>query len=86
MKKKFKLVRSRLLLPLDEELGLLTRIEDGYVLTEGSLIKEAGKYEAGIGERIIRECGDELRIIGLEKEGGFEEGDVFNNRFFSLLA
>jgi 5-methylthioadenosine/S-adenosylhomocysteine deaminase len=76
MKKKFKLVRSRLLLPLDEKLGLSTRIEDGYVLTEGSLIKEVGKYESGIGERIIRECGDELRIIGLEKEGGFEEGDI----------
>ena len=76
MKKNFKLIRSRLLLPMDETVGLSTRIEDGYVLTEGSLIKEAGKYDSGTGERIIRECGDELRIIGLEKEGGFEEKDI----------
>ncbi|HDL64927.1 MAG TPA: hypothetical protein ENH12_06015, partial [Proteobacteria bacterium] len=76
MKKKFKLVRSRLLLPMDEKLGLSTRIEDGYVLTEGSLIKEVGKYESGIGERIIRECGDDLQVIGLEKEGGLVEGDI----------
>ncbi|MDP8235905.1 MAG: amidohydrolase family protein [Candidatus Erginobacter occultus] len=64
--KKFKLIRSRLLLPLDEKIGLETRIEDGYVLTEGSLVKEAGAFKSEIGERILQECGNELEVIGAE--------------------
>jgi len=64
--KKFKLIRSRLLLPLDEKIGLESRIEDGYVLTEGSLIKEAGAYTSEIGKRILREFGNELEVIGAE--------------------
>ncbi len=62
--KKFKLIRSRLLLPLDEKIGLETRIEDGYVLIEGSLVREAGRYTDEIGKRIIRDCGSELEVIG----------------------
>jgi PAS domain-containing protein len=63
-KQKNILIRSHLLLPLDEELGLETRIEDGYLLTEGSVIKEVGPYRPEVGERMIRSYGEKLRIIG----------------------
>ncbi len=63
------MIRSRLLLPLDEELGLETRIEDGYLLTEGAIIKEVGPYRPEIGERIIRTYGEKLRIIGTDQDG-----------------
>lgn len=74
--KKFKLIRSRLLLPLDEKIGLATRIEDGYVLTEGSLIREAGRYKSEIGERILKECGNELEVIGVAGSGVRAEKDI----------
>lgn len=76
MDKKFKLIRSRLLLPFSEKMGLETRIEDGYVLTEGTKIKEVGEYSAGIGERIIKKCGEELQIIGSDKTDNFQEKDI----------
>jgi len=63
------LIRSRLLLPLDEEPGLETKIEDGYLLTEGTVIKEVGPYRPEIGERIIRTYGEDLRIIGTDQDG-----------------
>lgn len=62
--KKFKLIRSRLLLPLDEKIGLKTRIKDGYVLTEGSRIKECGRYKKETGRRILKDCGNQLAVIG----------------------
>lgn len=76
MGKKYKLIRSRLLLPLNEKLGLSTRIEDGYVLVEEDLIKEVGSYEPEIGHRIVRDYGDDLLIIGLEKENTLEEENI----------
>jgi len=76
IEKKLKLIRSRLLLPLSEQLGLETRIEDGYVLTEGNLIEEVGEYSEEIGKRIIKERGEELRIIGSKKDGDYQEKDI----------
>ena len=76
MDKKFKLIRSRFLIPLSEKMGKEVRIEDGYVLTEGRLIKEVGKYSHEIGKRIINKYGDELQIIGIEKDRNFEEKDI----------
>ena len=63
MKKKYKLIRSRLLLPLDETVGLSTRIEDGYVLAEGSLIREVGKYDASIRSKTKRCNGHSMEQI-----------------------
>ncbi len=71
--KKFKLIRSRLLLPLDEKIGLVTRIEDGYVLTEGNLVREVGAYKSEIGERILREFGNELEVIGADSPPAAEK-------------
>ena len=77
MDKKYKLIRARLMVPLREKGGFETRIEDGYVLTEGKRIKEANKYYPGIGERILKECGKNLLVIGAEKEKQpLEEKDI----------
>ena len=62
--KRYKLIRSRLLHPFSEKIGLSTRIQDGYVLTEGKLIKEAGQYSDKIGTKILKQYGDDLEIIG----------------------
>jgi len=66
----FSVVRADYLLPLSSVHGRDTRIEDGYVLMEGSLIKEAGTYTPEIGQRILRECGHSLTIIGASHTGG----------------
>ena len=68
MKERYKLIRSRLLLPLSGEKGSADVIEDGYLLTEGRLIREVGRYTPETGRRIIRETGGELQVIG--KNGG----------------
>jgi len=68
MSKDFKLIRSRLLLPLDEKIGLATRIKDGYVLIEGDIIKEVGAFTPEIGKRITAAAGERLEIIGATGE------------------
>lgn len=68
MKGRRKLIRSRLLLPLQEETKFPDVIEDGYLLTEGSLIREVGRYTPEIGKRIIRESNGDLQIIGTKSE------------------
>ncbi len=76
MDTKYKLIRSRLLLPLSEKLGLEKRLEDGYVLIEGSRIKEVGRYSTQVGERIVKDCGADLRVIGIDREEGLQEQDI----------
>lgn len=76
MEKTYKLIRSRLLLPLSEKLGREIRIEDGYVLIEKKLIKEAGKYSKEIGERILRDYGTDLDVIGADKTTELTEEDI----------
>ncbi len=76
MDKKYKLIRSRLMLPLSEKLGRKTRLEDGYVLIEGVLIKEAGRYTPAIGRRIVQNHGSELQVIGLPKGRDLVEENI----------
>ena len=86
MDKKYKLIRSRLMLPLSEKLGRKTRLEDGYVLIEGVLIKEAGRYTPAVGRRIVQNHGSELQVIGLPKGRDLVEenilGEQNGTRFF----
>ena len=74
--KKYKLIRSKFLLPLSDKLGRSVRISDGYVLTCGPLVKEVGRYDAEIGRRILRQHGDELMILGAPKGGGSRPSEV----------
>jgi 5-methylthioadenosine/S-adenosylhomocysteine deaminase len=61
---KYKLIRASFLLPLSDALGRETRIADGYVLTSGGEILEAGPYRAKVGERILKQYRGELLVIG----------------------
>lgn len=61
---KYKLIRASFLLPMSDEMGRGTRIADGYVLTSGSKILEAGPYRAETGERILEQYRGELLVIG----------------------
>jgi 5-methylthioadenosine/S-adenosylhomocysteine deaminase len=67
IEKRFKVIRSRFLLPISEKLGKDTRIEDGYVLIDGGSIKEVGHYTEEAGRRIRESCGYELQIIGSDE-------------------
>ncbi|HJO94156.1 MAG TPA: amidohydrolase family protein [Victivallales bacterium] len=69
--KKYKLVRSRIVLPFSEKMGLSTRIQDGYVLTEGKVIKAVGKYNDSIGRDVVARYGSKLQVIG-QKERSSE--------------
>jgi len=74
--KKYKLIRSKFLLPVSDRMGRDRRIEDGYVLTEGPVIKEVGSYREDTGKRLIEEYGKELLVIGSPKEGNYEVSDI----------
>ena len=74
--KEFKLVRARLMLPMSDRLGRDKRIEDGFVLIQGSKIIDAGKYEPGIGKKISAEYGSNLHVIGMKKTDGLCEKDI----------
>ncbi|KAH7830662.1 putative N-ethylammeline chlorohydrolase [Monocercomonoides exilis] len=63
-KTRFLIIRADFLVSMSEEDGSEERIEDGYVLGECSTIKECGHFTPEIGERILKECGDDLTIIG----------------------
>jgi len=74
--KRFILSRTRLLVPLSKEWGEDTRITDGYILTDGSRIKEVGRYSPKRGREIIAECGSELLILGAEPQDSYSEEDI----------
>lgn len=74
--KKYKLIRSRFLLPVNDRLGRDLRIEDGYVLTEGSLIREFGHFTYAAGNRLIDRCGAELQVIGCRKKAELQAADI----------
>ncbi|UCG90675.1 MAG: amidohydrolase family protein, partial [Candidatus Heimdallarchaeota archaeon] len=61
---KYKLLRTKFLLPLSNQLGLDTRISDGFILTEGQYIKEVGRFDDLRGSEIINSYGSEIEIIG----------------------
>ncbi|MHA1976782.1 MAG: amidohydrolase family protein [Candidatus Hodarchaeales archaeon] len=58
------MIRTRLLVPISDTLGRETRIEDGYVLTEGNLIKEVGKFTPDRIDDIINNSNNDLTVIG----------------------
>ncbi|MEI6633488.1 MAG: amidohydrolase family protein [Chlamydiota bacterium] len=58
------LIRARFMLPMSDAAGRDTRIEDGYVLTEGDRIIETGRYTPEIGERILACYKGDLRVVG----------------------
>lgn len=75
---KYKLIRASFLLPMSDTLGRGTRIADGYVLTAGEKILEAGPYKPEIGERILKRYYGELLVIGAP--GAVREGDILRIR------
>jgi 5-methylthioadenosine/S-adenosylhomocysteine deaminase len=59
----FTLCRAEFLLPLAApDRG--ERIQDGYLLSEGEVLREVGRYTPEIGRRIRQACGPALRIMG----------------------
>ncbi|MFX0087300.1 MAG: amidohydrolase family protein [Candidatus Hodarchaeota archaeon] len=65
---KYKLLRTRFLLPLSDNLGRDTRISDGFILIEDDIISDLGKYNAQRITEIIDSHGSELKILGYSKE------------------
>ena len=61
---KYKLIRASFLLPMSDAPRRGARIADGYVLTSGGKILEAGPYRAEIGKRILKQYRGELLVIG----------------------
>eukprot|EP00771_Trimastix_marina_P000242 gnl/Trimastix_PCT/1252.p1 GENE.gnl/Trimastix_PCT/1252~~gnl/Trimastix_PCT/1252.p1 ORF type:complete len:552 (+),score=142.94 gnl/Trimastix_PCT/1252:76-1656(+) len=61
---RFLVARAKYLLPMSDFHGVETRIEDGYVLSEGQKILEAGAWSDEIGARITSTCGHSLTIVG----------------------
>ena len=60
---RFMLVRADFLLPLAApDRG--ERIRDGYLLSEGDIIRETGRWTPDTGRRIRDTCGSELGVIG----------------------
>ena len=60
----FILCRAEFLLPLAAP-DRTVRIADGYVLTEGAKIAEAGPWTPETAKRIREKCGSSLRVIGV---------------------
>ena len=61
---KYKILRTRILLPLSTELGRDTRIEDGYILIEDKFIKEVGKFHPEKVQYLLDTFGAELEVVG----------------------
>ena len=49
------------------------RIEDGYVLSEGTKIKECGHFTEEIGQRIMKDYGSDLTIVGKDLSASTSE-------------
>ena len=70
------LVRSKFMIPMSRNLGLSKRIHDGFVLTEGDKIKEAGLYTSEKGQQIISDYGNDLFIVGSEKQADYTVDEI----------
>lgn len=57
-------IRARFLLPMSDAMGRDRRIEDGYALWDGDALIEVGAFSAEIGERLVREHGAALEVVG----------------------
>ena len=65
---------------MSRKMGLSKRILDGYVLTDNEKIKEAGQYTKEKGDQIIRDYGNDLFIVGTEKQGDYTVDDIVSNQ------
>lgn len=74
--KKYKLIRSKFLLPISDVLGRDKRIRDGYVLIKDRQIEEVGAYSEEIGKRITENFGSELEIMGAPEKDRYEAKDI----------
>ncbi|MHA2225085.1 MAG: amidohydrolase family protein [Candidatus Hodarchaeales archaeon] len=63
---KYKLLRSKFLLPISKELGLNTRITDGFVFIEGDKISKVGSFNHKHIQEILDKYNSELEIIGID--------------------
>ena len=63
---KYKLIRSRFLIPVNDRIGRDKRIEDGFVLIEDDKIIDFGEYIPAIGKSVMEKYGNQLEIIGSE--------------------
>jgi cytosine/adenosine deaminase-related metal-dependent hydrolase len=61
---KYKLLRTKFLLPLSDKIGRETRITDGFILIEGEYIKEVGKFNEQRVRDILDNYESELEVVG----------------------
>ena len=69
---KYKLLRTKFLLPLSDKLGCETRIKDGFIFIEGEYIKEVGQYNEQRMQEILNEYKTKLEIIGSQNQASRE--------------
>ncbi|KAK2949146.1 putative 5-methylthioadenosine/S-adenosylhomocysteine deaminase [Blattamonas nauphoetae] len=69
----FLVVRADFLVALSDYHADEERIVDGYVLCEGDKIKESGHFTTEIGDRILKEYGHSLTVIGKNQEENSSE-------------
>ena len=77
--KKHILIRSKFMVPMSRKMGLSNRIPDGYVLTKDEKIMEVGEYTKQKGDQIISSFGNDLFVMGSEKQGDFTVDDIVCN-------
>ena len=77
--KKHILIRSKFMVPMSRKMGLSNRIPDGYVLTKDEKIMEVGEYTKQKGDQIISDFGNDLFVMGSEKQGDFTVDDIVCN-------
>ena len=77
--KKHILIRSKFMVPMSRKMGLSNRIPDGYVLTKDEKIMEVGEYTKQKGDKIISDFGNDLFVVGSEKQGDFTVDDIVCN-------
>ncbi len=61
---KYKLLRTKFLLPLSDKMGRETRIDDGFILIEGDYIKEVGEFDEQRIQEILDTYGSKLEVLG----------------------
>ena len=57
-------LRTRFVLPMSDELGRATRLEDGYLLWSGGRLAEVDRYTPEAGQRLLDVYGESLEVVG----------------------
>ncbi|MFX0184298.1 MAG: amidohydrolase family protein [Candidatus Hodarchaeota archaeon] len=73
---KYKLLRTKFLLPISDKLGRETRITDGFVFVEDQHIKEVGKFDIKQIQDLFSTYGSEIEIIGSQNSNLSEEREI----------